>query len=287
MPRSTTILIRACEASTAAAWAAMLRDETTSVWLFPADVPPEAEVDVLLTDIAEWEREAPGKSVQDAAILRIGATGPADAHLPENVSARELVQVCRLLGEIARLRRRHHAESELRDRLREQAFRDPLTGLPNRRAWDDALRRRLDALDQHAQPLCLAILDLDHFKPVNDTQGHDAGDAVLRAVGRGLVASLRTDDFVARLGGDEFGLLLWVGDAESAAAVVDRVRRRLPEQLRAADAVEVTASAGYRVITPHEALPADPPAAIFTAADASLRLAKHEGRDRTVGGVCS
>ena len=86
------------------------------------------------------------------------------------------------------------------------------------------------------QRLCLAVLDLDQFKEINDTQGHAAGDRVLQAVGQSFRKYLRQDDFVARLGGDEFGLLLWAPGEAEAAAIVDRLKRRrrvgLPKRRR-------------------------------------------------------
>ena len=105
-----------------------------------------------------------------------------------------------------------------------QALSDPLTGLPNRRAWDLALKEWVAAAADGANRLCVAILDLDHFKQINDVHGHVIGDEVLCASGQEVYDNLRQDDFVARLGGDEFGLLLWVPDEEVTLAVLERVR---------------------------------------------------------------
>ena len=154
---------------------------------------------------------------------------------------------------------------------------DPLTGLPNRRAWDEALARRRRQTDAAA---CVAILDLDHFKRVNDAHGHAAGDAVLRATGDALRRGLRQDDFVARLGGDEFGLLLSMPNAPTAAAVLDRVRAALPEHLARQGAERVTASVGFRCRRRRS----------FVRRPGGDRRrrparAKQEGRDRTVGAI--
>jgi len=173
--------------------------------------------------------------------------GPLEVHLPADVGSETLQVICRLLGRIVRLERRWRLEAESRVRFAAQAMRDPLTGLPNRRAWDRVLARRLLQADA-TQRLCLAIFDLDHFKQVNDTRGHPAGDQVLRIAGEALGRQLRRDDLVARLGGDEFGLLLWVPEESTAAQVIERVRRALPDALAQAGLDRVSASAGYCVV---------------------------------------
>jgi diguanylate cyclase (GGDEF)-like protein len=192
---------------------------------------------------------------------------------------------CRLLAEVVRLRRMLHARSRTQQRLVRQALTDPLTGLANRRAWETALQDRVAAAHNPGARLCLAILDLDHFKRINDAHGHAAGDEVLRATARVVSDGLRESDFVARLGGDEFGLLLSVPDEAVARAVVERVRQSLPSGLRGRGTHVVTASAGYALTSsagPGAPLPS--PVAIFHAADTALSEAKRQGRDRTVGG---
>ncbi|MFC1596789.1 GGDEF domain-containing protein [Planctomycetota bacterium] len=217
-------------------------------------------------------------------MVRIGVEGPADVRLPADVSERELRLACRLLAEVVRLRRENHARTETHRRLAEEALTDPLTGLPNRRAWDGAIRRWIDTAAGSTRQICLAIIDLDHFKRVNDTHGHATGDDVLRAAGQVISDGLRQADFVARLGGDEFGLLLLVRDEATARAVLERVRGRLPSELAQRGRPPVTASAGFRLTPPGSpAAPLPSPESLFIAADAALRQAKHDGRDRTVG----
>jgi diguanylate cyclase (GGDEF)-like protein len=126
----------------------------------------------------------------------------------------------------------------------------------------------------------VAILDLDHFKQVNDTLGHAAGDAVLRAAGQTLLAGLRESDFVARLGGDEFGLLLAVHEPSDATAAIERVRVAIGAGT-ARVGEPVTASAGLCVSPPTAADP-DAVDRLYGAADAALREAKAQGRNRTV-----
>ena len=212
------------------------------------------------------------------ASIRIGATGAADVRLPADCPAGELRLACQLLAQIVECRRRERQAVEIQRSLSQQALSDPLTGLPNRRAWDEALAERSTPA---AGRLCLAILDLDHFKEINDLHGHAIGDEVLRAAGQAVCDNLRHGDFVARLGGDEFGLLLWVADDQQAAAVVERVRSSLPERFARTGLPRVTASAGYRLTDGVQ--PAGSAEALYAAADASLREAKLGGRDRTVG----
>lgn len=111
----------------------------------------------------------------------------------------------------------------LRESLRQQAVRDPLTGMPNRRMFDETLPRELARCFRSGQPLTVAVIDVDHFKHFNDTYGHDAGDRVLRAVGAALTRSIRSADMACRYGGDEFLCLMAGMTAAEAKARFDRV----------------------------------------------------------------
>lgn len=93
-------------------------------------------------------------------------------------------------------------------RERELATTDALTGLQNRRAFLDVGESKIERLKRYARPLSVVFLDLDNFKQLNDTKGHDAGDAALQVTAKALLGALRTSDRVARLGGDEFAILL-------------------------------------------------------------------------------
>ncbi|MCP5433691.1 MAG: GGDEF domain-containing protein [Alphaproteobacteria bacterium] len=112
-------------------------------------------------------------------------------------------------------------------RLKALALCDPLTGLLNRRGFEDALTRALAASRRHGERGLLAVLDLDGFKAVNDTHGHAAGDAILCAVARQLKAPIRATDFAARLGGDEFAVLFVNCSPEGAEARIQAIQRTL------------------------------------------------------------
>ena len=160
-----------------------------------------------------------------------------------------------------------------KDSLAAAALVDPLTGLPNRRHLDARTREAIAFAKRHGRPLACLLVDLDHFKQVNDTFGHGAGDGVLRAVAAQLDAHTRASDVVARYGGDEFVLLLPETDVAGAMAAAEKVRTAVAA---AAAPVAVRASIGVACWEPQLA----EPDALFAAADAAMYRAKALGRDR-------
>jgi diguanylate cyclase (GGDEF)-like protein len=154
-----------------------------------------------------------------------------------------------------------------------KAATDPLTGLANRRAMD----RHLADLLARGQPFALAMADIDHFKRINDTHGHDVGDRAIKALASTLQQCARRDDAICRFGGEEFVLLLPGLDAEQAAALVERVRGDLPRAAARATVPAFTLSAG--VVDHRHGSDAE---ALVRAADELLYRAKHEGRDRVL-----
>jgi diguanylate cyclase len=116
------------------------------------------------------------------------------------------------------------AAVEGRRRLAEQAASDPLTGLANRRAFEARLEAEVARAERHDSGLVLVVLDLDHLKEVNDTGGHEAGDAHLCALAGALTGAARAEDLVARVGGDEFAWLLPEATAAQAKEAVQRMR---------------------------------------------------------------
>ena len=164
-------------------------------------------------------------------------------------------------------------------RLREQAIRDPLTGLFNRRYLEETLPRELDRCAREGRPLALALLDLDHFKRVNDQHGHEAGDAVLRRFGEELQKAMRRSDIACRLGGEEFVLVLPGAESEAALRRVEALRARFAERIVVAAgryALSVTLSAGLACF-PGDGATGE---ALLRAADEAMYRAKQAGRNR-------
>ena len=175
------------------------------------------------------------------------------------------------------MERRANELEALHTQLREQAERDPLTGLHNRRY----LARELERLTQErmAGPISLAVLDVDHFKTINDRFGHAAGDEVLIRIARLLCDHLREADSVVRSGGEEFLILMPRTDLRAATACCERIRRAVWEEAWAsvADGLSVTTSVGVAA-----ADDADDLEALITLADQRLYEAKRSGRDCVV-----
>jgi diguanylate cyclase (GGDEF)-like protein len=155
-------------------------------------------------------------------------------------------------------------------RLEHRAATDALTGLPNRRAWDQALPALLDDARLAGTPLTVAIADLDHFKDFNDTRGHQAGDEMLRRFAGHCADALRGHDLVARWGGEEFAVALPACGPDTATRVLERLRTDLPEGQ--------TCSVGFAVWDGAESAED-----LLARADAALYTAKSLGRDTLCG----
>lgn len=162
--------------------------------------------------------------------------------------------------------------------IQQLAFHDALTGLPNRRLLKDRLAQSMGYAHRHQRHLALMYIDLDHFKQVNDTLGHDGGDDLLRAVATRLVHAVRATDTVARIGGDEFVVLLpEVSSAEAAAEVAQHILDALqaPVSIKG-HTLMVGVSIGVALF-PHAA---DDITTLMKAADQAMYTAKQSGRRR-------
>ncbi|WP_460447193.1 diguanylate cyclase [Angustibacter aerolatus] len=152
---------------------------------------------------------------------------------------------------------------------------DALTQLPNRRRLDSDLALECERSLRYARPLAFVMLDLDHFKQVNDVHGHTRGDEVLQTVADLIVAELRASDTAYRYGGEELAVILRESDLAAAQLVAERLRARIETVFAAPGEVGVTASLGIAEIGPATAMPS----ALVAAADAALYRAKREGRN--------
>lgn len=192
--------------------------------------------------------------------------------LIEPVREAELIARVRSAGQAKSLQEELVAQSE---RYRGELFEDPLTRVPNRRFLFSQLDAFVSGARRHGRPLAVAIVDIDRFKDVNDSHGHEAGDRVLVAVGESLARALRAEDVLGRLGGEEFLALLPDTDEEAAARAAERLRSAVAH---AGGPVPVTASVGWAVLGD-----ADESDDVIRWADIALYAAKSDGRDRVRG----
>jgi diguanylate cyclase (GGDEF)-like protein/PAS domain S-box-containing protein len=173
------------------------------------------------------------------------------------------------------------ANLRLREALRSQAIRDPLTGLFNRRFMEEALEREVRRATRHLSPLSVIMLDLDRFKRLNDSLGHDAGDALLREMGAFLNARIRSADIACRYGGEEITLILPDASLDDARARAEELRegvRCITVQDRGRTIGPLTVSAGVASFPLHGSTAE----ALLKAADEALYRAKGAGRDRVM-----
>jgi len=164
--------------------------------------------------------------------------------------------------------------------LRAQAATDPLTGVPNRRSFETTARREVERARRYAKPFSVLALDIDHFKRVNDTYGHDIGDIVLKGVSRICLEKLRVTDILARLGGEEFAMLLPETDIDAATNLAERLRYAIESNpiVTAKGALPVTVSLGVAQYAPNEPTIE----AALKRADEAMYEAKRSGRNKIV-----
>lgn len=166
------------------------------------------------------------------------------------------------------------------DYIGEVAHQDYLTGALNRRGMDEAIEREFSRADRHNTTLCIAMLDIDHFKKLNDSLGHATGDQALTHLVRVLKDVLRPTDVLARYGGEEFIIILPATPQDEAIKAVTRVQRELTKNffMHKNERVLITFSAGVA-----ERSPGETAASLIPRADAALYEAKHSGRNRVIG----
>ncbi len=182
-----------------------------------------------------------------------------------------------LVGRVASLEQAATGMREHLEEQRQKALRDPLTALPNRSAWNERLELEVARQQRYGGLLLLAVLDIDHFKRINDSFGHLAGDRVLKIIANELSKRLRKTDFIARFGGEEFVLLLPETPLEAGQRLLDSLRAGVescPFHFKGAR-IEVTLSAGIASFAAQETAEQ-----VFERADRALYRAKEGGRNR-------
>ncbi|WP_460537739.1 diguanylate cyclase [Chitinimonas naiadis] len=199
--------------------------------------------------------------------------------LLRDVTERHLNQL-KLTSALLALEDQLETTSNLQCLMREQAIRDPLTGLYNRRYLDEVFGHELARSERDGRPLALVLIDLDHFKRLNDRYGHLAGDEVLRGVAEMLRQAVRESDLVFRFGGEELLLLMPAADAGDALQRSEAIRLQMAEHRfpTGQGPLTVTLSAGMAVWPQHGKCLVS----LLDAADKALYAAKHAGRNRVM-----
>lgn len=194
--------------------------------------------------------ETPGAMDALGAIDALGESLPGQAPAGARVGKSKLLRLLvRALGRIAEAEKVIVEKDAMIDRLKSMAMTDPLTGLLNRRGFEEHLRRITAAAERHGQGGALVYLDLDDFKPINDRIGHEAGDIALCHVANFLAKNVRATDIVARLGGDEFAVLMVQTDAKEGRAKAKILQQRLNASLAPAGKTQLPISASMGVAT--------------------------------------
>jgi diguanylate cyclase len=224
-----------------------------------------------------------------------GTLQSASGDLSQELSETELRSMAqRLLGETRRMQDANaQLEQKLEasrddisalqrdlDEVRRESMLDPLTKIFNRKSFDDGMLKSFADAAENGKPLCLMLLDIDHFKRFNDTWGHQTGDQVLRLVAMTLKSNIKGKDMAARYGGEEFAAILPETDLEGAIIVADNIRKAVQakELLKRSTNEKlgrITASFGVAAYKP-----GDTPSSLIERADRCLYAAKHAGRNR-------
>lgn len=214
-------------------------------------------------------------SESDEDILRCIESG-ADDYLTKPISHKVLSAKLLAMRRLDDMRKRLIA---MNSKLEALSTTDYLTNLPNRRSFEKTLMDEMAKADRYKQPLSVAVLDIDHFKDINDTFGHDGGDEVLRELSRRLMKGKRMGDSFGRIGGEEFGLCIPHTNSEDAALACERYRHLLTDKPYFYEGKEIPLTVSVGVSTyEEETSQLD----LIKCADTALYQAKKMGRDRVV-----
>ncbi|MFW6190277.1 MAG: GGDEF domain-containing protein [Candidatus Bipolaricaulota bacterium] len=180
-----------------------------------------------------------------------------------------------LSNKTRKLTKKNRELEEANRRIETLSKTDVLTGLANRRHFMDYFEKTLSQAQRHSHPLSLVVLDLDKFKDINDTYGHDAGDEVLSALGDLLERETREEDLAARIGGEEFAVLLTQANLEQARSYAERLRKRINRLEIESVTGEISGSLGISTLKSN-----DDPESLMKRADRALYKAKDSGRNK-------
>lgn len=245
-------------------------------WVMPRRTGPEVVMELRRIPRDRYTYTILVTSRADSGDIAAGLDAGADDYV---LKSAELVELCARLRTGRRLVELQRELIATREALRIQATRDALTGLLNRREIMRRLLLEAERAGRQGTGLSVLLIDLDHFKQVNDTYGHPAGDAVLRASASRMQSALRAYDLLGRYGGEEFLAVLPECSLADAEATGDRLRVALsqtPVVCAAGTSIMVTCSIGLA------AMASDDPRALINRADRALYRAKREGRDQVV-----
>jgi diguanylate cyclase (GGDEF)-like protein len=220
---------------------------------------------------------ASGPVLAQPLIVGARVTGVIEITLPANVD-RLTDAGMEVLETIAGHAATAIEAARLHQRTAMLSVSDALTGLSNRRRLDEELEMETERALRYARPLTLVMVDVDHFKAINDTYGHARGDAVLQEVAAALRDQMRTCDTVYRYGGEEFVVLARETDAEGGAVLAERLRETIEHRFARSSSGKVTISLGVSSVPEH----AVSPPALVQSADSALYAAKRGGRNRVV-----
>jgi diguanylate cyclase (GGDEF)-like protein len=212
--------------------------------------------------------------IADGTIIGVFNAESVEVHAFSDEHVQTLTVIARQAAEVIR-------SAQLLEETRRLAITDSLTGLFNRRHFNQQLEENVGRAARYDEPLALLFLDVDHFKSVNDKFGHQAGDRCLQAMARTLRESVRDSDQIARIGGEEFAILLIRADRELALSIAERLRARIDDLILEEDPplpVDLTASLGVAFFRED----GEDPKTLMRSADRALYTAKRLGRNRVV-----
>lgn len=261
------------------------REALAAIESFPPDL---VVTDVMMPEINGYElarriRENPGTRFIPIVLQSAARIEPKDFRLGSEVGALGFITDPADLDLLLSRARTLLDFKRYLDTCEEAAFTDHLTGLANRRRFERQLAREIERTARYGHPFCLLLLDIDDFKKVNDTFGHEVGDDAIRHLAKTLLEGIRGVDLAARIGGDEFALVLTEADAARGFEVADRLRRTIKAtEIPTARPVTTRITASFGIA---ESLSgAQTLSELLACADAALYEAKHQGRDRVIQG---